>query len=97
MTVKFATGAGQIKAIFASGDVKPTTYPNGNPIENGAAIWEYDTDTIYITYDHGTHWVAHYLKVDMTKQDCSALPTADPHILGRLWIDPTAHLVVSAG
>jgi hypothetical protein len=29
--------------------------------------------------------------------DCSALPISDPGVAGKLWIDPTGHLVVSAG
>ena len=29
--------------------------------------------------------------------DCSGLPTTDPGVAGRLWIDPTGHVVVSAG
>ena len=60
MTVKQVVGAGQIKAILASGDTKPsTTYANGAPVLPGDAIWVYDTDTVYITRDTGTNWVAH--------------------------------------
>lgn len=60
MTVKQVVGAGQIKAILASGDTKPsTTYTNGAPVLPGDAIWVYDTDTVYITRDTGSNWVAH--------------------------------------
>ncbi len=34
---------------------------------------------------------------DATDIDGKNLPTADPHVEGKLWIDPTGHIVVSAG
>ena len=77
-----------------STDTEPTLRPDGSAFQPGDKMLIIDTGAVRIYGSSGWH---NYQAANPASLDFSTLPTTDPGVAGKAWIDPTGHIAVSAG